>query len=71
MSEHFPRRLKQLRESRGWSVNDLAEHCRGKRGTSRAMLFLLEAGDRNPTLPALRSLAKVFGVSVGELVDGK
>lgn len=71
MSESFPRRLRQLREARGWSVNDLAEQCRGKRGTSRAMLFLLESGDRNPTLPALRALARVFGVSVGELVDGK
>lgn len=60
------RRLKELREQKGWNQGDLAE----KLGVKRTSVANYEQGVSFPPLPALEKLAKVFGVSLDGLVWG-
>ncbi len=56
-------RIKQFREERGWSQQDLAE----KTGLSRTGISAIEAGKLVPSTMAALSLAKVFGCKVEDL----
>jgi transcriptional regulator with XRE-family HTH domain len=56
-------RLTDLRRSRGWSLEDLAERT----GISRATLSRIERGDTSPTAAVLGRLAAAFGVAMAEL----
>ena len=56
--------LKQLRESRGWSLTDLA----GKSGVSRAMIHKVESGASSPTAALLGRLSGAFGLTVSQLL---
>ena len=61
----FSQRLKELRATRGWTLEELSERS----GLSKPFLSRLEAGDRQPSIAAVLTLAKVFGVSIGSLFD--
>ena len=58
-------RLKQLRARRDITLTDLA----GETGISASTLSRLEGGLRRPTLEQLLPLARVYGVTLDELVD--
>ncbi|MER7443787.1 helix-turn-helix domain-containing protein [Micromonospora avicenniae] len=57
-------RLKQLRARRDITLTDLAKET----GISASTLSRLEAGLRRPTLEQLLPLARVYGVTIDELV---
>ncbi len=58
-------RLAALRSARGWTLEELAERS----GLSRPFLSRLEAGTRQPSIAVILTLARVFGVSIGDLFD--
>ncbi|MER5623945.1 XRE family transcriptional regulator [Streptosporangium sp. NPDC002544] len=58
-------RLRELRSLRGITLNALAEQT----GLSAPYLSRLEKGERQPSIGTLLQLARVYGVSVGELVE--
>ncbi len=58
-------RIHAMRESRGWTLETLS----AKTALSGAYLSRLESGDRQPSLPALCSVAKAFGVSIATLFE--
>lgn len=59
------RRLKQLREARDLSRQELAERA----GISREYMRRLEAGHQDPTIGTLQRLAKALGVKVTRLLE--
>ena len=58
-------RLRELRSARGWTLEELAERS----GLSKPFLSRLEAGDRRPSIAAVLTLARIYGVPVGALFD--
>lgn len=54
-------KLRAIRESRDWTLDELAERS----GLSKPQLSRLESGERRPSLAALLSLSKAYGVAVG------
>lgn len=64
-ANHLSRRLKELRDERGWSLDELA----GASGVSRSMLSQIERNRANPTLVVASRIASAFGMSLGELVQ--
>jgi transcriptional regulator with XRE-family HTH domain len=61
----FGARLRELRGQRGWTLQTVA--CRS--GLSRAFLSRLESGDRNVSIAAALTLARVFDVSLASLFE--
>ncbi|MGA2231951.1 MAG: XRE family transcriptional regulator [Tepidisphaeraceae bacterium] len=61
----FGVRLKDLRSSRGWTLEELAERT----GLSKPFLSRLEAGDRQPSIAVVLTLARTYGVSLGDLFE--
>ena len=61
----FGKRLRQLREERGWSQEEFADRA----GLHRTYVSAVERGVRNPTLSVLERLAKALGVKLSELVQ--
>ncbi len=59
--------MKYLRQKRGWSQDDLAEHL----GVSRGKIASYELRDVQPRLPLLTEMASLFEVTVDELIGGK
>ncbi len=59
------RRLHELRRERGITLAALAEQT----GISAAHLSRLEKGDRQPSIGALLELARVYNISLSNLVD--
>jgi transcriptional regulator with XRE-family HTH domain len=59
------RRVKELRNDRGWSLEELSSRC----GVSRSMLSQIERGQANPTLGVTLRIARAFGLSLAELVE--
>jgi len=57
-------RIRVERESRGWSLTDLAERA----GVSRAMIHKIERGDSSPTANLLGKLSGAFGLSMSTLM---
>ena len=64
-SETVGQRLRRLRLSRGLSQRDLAEP-----GVSYAYISRIESGARQPSVKALRKLARTLGVSPEYLERG-
>lgn len=60
----FGDRVRQIRESRGITQAVLAEEI----GRTRSSITNMETGRQKPTLPALVTLARALGVSVGVLL---
>jgi DNA-binding XRE family transcriptional regulator/quercetin dioxygenase-like cupin family protein len=58
-------RLHAMRESRSWTLEALAERTE----LSKAYLSRLEAGMRQPSIPVLCAIARVFGVSIATLFE--
>lgn len=57
-------RIRAERESRGWSLTDLAE----KSGVSRAMIHKVERGESSPTATLLAKLSGAFSLSMSALL---
>lgn len=57
-------RIRLERESRGWSLSDLAERA----GVSRAMIHKIERGESSPTAMLLGRLAGAFSISMSTLI---
>lgn len=58
-------RIKQLRESRGWSLEALAERS----GVSRSNISLIERGESSPTATVLDRLGAGLGVTLASLFE--
>ena len=54
----------RLRAARGWSQEDLADHC----GLHRTYVGAIERGERNLTLATLERLAAALEVEPTELI---
>ncbi|HTV41314.1 MAG TPA: XRE family transcriptional regulator [Candidatus Sulfotelmatobacter sp.] len=61
----FGARLRQLRLQRGLTLKELAAHS----GLSRAFLSRLESGDRQASISAALTLAKIFNISLASLFE--
>ena len=61
----LPARLRALRHQRSLTLADVA----GQTGVTLSTLSRLESGGRRPTLELLLPLARVYGVTLDELVD--
>lgn len=59
MAQGFSERLKQVRESRGWSQLDLANKC----GLQATAISHFETGSRSPSFDNLKRLADALSVS--------
>ena len=59
-------RLRQLRESKGWTQETLASRA----ALDRSYVAGIEAGLRNPSTKALAKLARALGVSLSTLFEG-
>ncbi|EMH4161167.1 helix-turn-helix domain-containing protein [Pluralibacter gergoviae] len=57
-------RIRIERESRGWSLSELAD----KAGVSRGMIHKIERGDSSPTAAMLGRLSGAFGISMSTLI---
>lgn len=64
-AENFVQRLVRLRNERGWSYGDMHEVC----GLSKGYLHTVFNG-ANPGLGSLYKIAKAFGLTVSQLLDG-
>jgi transcriptional regulator with XRE-family HTH domain len=60
------KRIRDLRESRGLRQTDVAEIME----TDAGSVSRVENGKRDPSLRQLRRLARRFGLSPGQLLDG-
>ncbi|WP_295660078.1 helix-turn-helix domain-containing protein [uncultured Nocardioides sp.] len=60
-----PARLRALRQQRSLTLADVS----GQTGVALSTLSRLESGGRRPTLELLMPLARVYGVTLDELVD--
>ncbi|MFM2076499.1 MAG: hypothetical protein RJA49_389 [Actinomycetota bacterium] len=58
--------VRRRRQQRGWTLNAAA----GRLGVSRRLLAQLEAGQANPSLSTLLSIAAGFDISLVELLAG-
>jgi transcriptional regulator with XRE-family HTH domain len=59
-------RIRQLRESHGWTQETLAARA----ALDRSYVAGIEAGLRNPSTKALAKLARALGVSLSKLFEG-
>ena len=61
----IPKRLRKLREARGWNVSELARAS----GLSQPYLRQIELGiKRNPSAAVLNQLAAALGVTVADIM---
>lgn len=67
MSLHgtIARRVRELRDAKGWSLDALAERSK----VSRSNISLIERGQSSPTAIVLDKLATAFGVSLASLFE--
>lgn len=65
ISRHLGARVKHLRGTRNWSLEDLARAS----GVSRSMLSQIERERANPTLAVTLRIARAFGLTLGELLE--
>ena len=63
----FGARLRELRLSRGWTLEELA--CRG--GLSKAFISRLESGGRQASIAAALTLSRIFNVSLASLFESE
>lgn len=64
LSNRLASRLKDLRQGRGWSLDQLADHS----GISRATLSRMEKGDVSPTAESLGRLCAAYGLPMSRLL---
>lgn len=63
--DSFGARLKELRLQRGWTLQELALQS----GLSKTFLSRLESGDRQASIAAVLTLARIFGVSLASMFE--
>lgn len=63
-SNSFGKRLRHLREAKGWSLTELAQRA----GISRSYLAQLEADESTPTQPKILQLANALDALASELI---
>ena len=61
----FGKRLRALREERGWSQEEFADRA----GLHRTYVSAVERGVKNPTVSVIAKIAMGFGMSLSELFD--
>ena len=61
----FGLRIRELRNSKNWSQEELAEHS----GFHRTYIGMIERGERNPSLINISKLAQTFQINLKELFD--
>lgn len=66
VQQQLGRRVKQLRQKFGVTQEALADRS----GLHVTYIAGIESGRRNPSLNSLASLAKGFGISLPELMEG-
>jgi transcriptional regulator with XRE-family HTH domain len=59
------RRVRQLREAKGWTQETLAERA----NLDRSYIAGIEAGLRNPSMKAVAKIARGFGISLSNVLD--
>jgi transcriptional regulator with XRE-family HTH domain len=59
----FAKKLRKLRESRGWSQQVMAD----KAGLTQALISYLEAGAKEPGWETVQAIADALGVRTDEL----
>ncbi|EMX2132885.1 helix-turn-helix transcriptional regulator [Citrobacter werkmanii] len=64
INQRIGARIRLERESRGWSLTELAERA----GVSRAMIHKIERGESSPTATLLGRLSGAFGISMSMLI---
>jgi len=64
INQRISARIRLERESRGWSLSELAERA----GVSRAMIHKIERAESSPTATLLARLSGAFGISMSTLV---
>lgn len=64
INQRISARIRIERESRSWSLSDLAERA----GVSRAMIHKIERGESSPTATLLGRLSGAFGISMSTLI---
>lgn len=64
LTSRLAERMRIERESRGWSLSDLAD----KSGVSRAMISKIERGEASPTAVLLGRLSGAFGLTLSNLL---
>lgn len=64
INQRISARIRVERESRGWSLSDLAERA----GVSRAMIHKIERGESSPTAALLARLSGAFAISMSTLI---
>ncbi len=62
ISGQISQRVKQMRQQRTWSLEQLAAAS----GVSRSMLSQIERNQANPTLAVTCKIAQAFGMSLAE-----
>lgn len=65
VSRHVCRRIHEIRQERGWSLDVLSRAS----GVSRSMLSQIERGQANPTLAVTVRIAGALGLSMAELIE--
>ena len=65
VNARISRRVRDLREERGWSLEALAERS----GVSRSNISLIERGQSSPTATVLDKLSAGLGVTVASLFE--
>ncbi len=64
VNQRISARIRLERESRGWSLSELAQRA----GVSRAMIHKIERSESSPTATLLARLAGAFGISMSTLI---
>jgi transcriptional regulator with XRE-family HTH domain len=65
VSASIARHVRDLRQARGWSLDELAYRS----GVSKGMVVQIEGARTNPSIGTLCRVAEAFGVNVGRLVE--
>ena len=58
-------RLRELREAKGWSQQELGEQL----GVSRQTILSIEKSKYDPSLPLAFAIARVFGSSIEQIFE--
>jgi transcriptional regulator with XRE-family HTH domain len=65
IQQRFGKKVRQLRENRGWSQERFAGEC----GLHRTYVGGIERGERNPTLKNIYAIAEALGEPLKALFD--
>lgn len=62
--KRFGKRVRELREARGWSQEELAERS----DMHRTYIGMIERAEKNITLMNINKIAQAFSISIPELL---